>query len=61
MQWLLQIRFELAAGVKPEAERMTAAKADVFGPFASNLVDCEEVAQHYAGKWVPDNRESSLC
>jgi hypothetical protein len=60
MRSLLQIRFELTASGVPEAEGMTATKADVFGPLASNPVDGEEVAKHYAGQWVPDHRERSL-
>jgi hypothetical protein len=60
MHSLLQI-FELAASGEPEAEWMAAAKADVFGPLASNLVDRDKVAKHYAGQRVPDHGEPSLC
>ncbi len=60
MQSLLHI-FELAARGEPEAEGMAAAKAHVFGPLASPLVDRDEVAQHHAGQRVPDNGERALC
>ncbi|MFN2498067.1 MAG: hypothetical protein ABR557_03165 [Pyrinomonadaceae bacterium] len=51
----------MAACSEPEAEWMAAAKADVFGPLASNLVDRDEVTKHHAGQRVPDHGERSLC
>jgi hypothetical protein len=53
--------FELTVRGEPEAEGMTATDADVFGPLASNLVDREEVAKHYAGQRVPDHGEGFFC
>src|SRR5258705_7601861 len=52
--------FELTVRGEPKAEGMTATDADVFGPLASNLVDREEVAKHYAGHRVPDHSERFL-
>ncbi|HKO98683.1 MAG TPA: hypothetical protein VJU86_16915 [Pyrinomonadaceae bacterium] len=60
MQSWLRIRFREVASGKPEAEGMTATKADVFGPVISNLVDCEEVAKQHARQRMPDQGEASL-
>ena len=40
---------------------MTAPTANVFGPVAANLVDCDEVAEQDAGQRVPDHYQRSLC
>jgi hypothetical protein len=61
MQSVLQTRFEPSASGEPEAEGMTAAKANVFDPLAPSFVDREEVTNHHAGQRVPDHRERSLC
>ena len=61
MPSLLQIRFQLTARGEPEAEGMTAAKTNVFGPLSPNLVEGDEVAQYNAAQRVPDHVERSLC
>src|SRR4030095_3111083 len=60
MQVLLLIRFRLARG-EPEAEGMTAAKTNIFGPLATSLVDSDQVANHHTGQRVPDPGKRSFC
>ena len=62
MKWLLQVRFvfELVVG-KPEIEGMTAAKANVFGPTTTGVVNRDVVTKQHTSHGMPDYLESWLC
>ena len=64
MQWLLQLRFEVGSelvGGEPEAEGMTAAKANVFRPLTAGVVNRDVVTKHHTSHGMSDHLESSLC
>jgi len=46
---------------KLEAEWMATTTANVFGPFAPNLVEPDEVAHHHARQRMPDKGNPTLC
>jgi hypothetical protein len=46
---------------KLETERMSTTTTHVFDPLVSNLVQFDEVAQHYARQRMPDKGDPSLC
>ena len=64
MQWLLQtrfeVRFELVVG-EPEAEGMTAAKANVFRPLPAGVVNRDVVTKHHTSHGMSDHLDSCLC
>ena len=64
MQWLLQIRFHVGFELiecEPEAEGMTAAKANVFRPLTAGVVDRDVVTKHHTSDGMSDHLESCLC
>ncbi|HEY5883359.1 MAG TPA: hypothetical protein VIT88_01655 [Pyrinomonadaceae bacterium] len=52
---VLRYEIELAGGSKFVAEGMTATKAAVLGPFASHLVDRNEMAHHHTLQRMTDH------
>jgi hypothetical protein len=64
MQWFLQIRFEVGfelVGGEPEAEGMTAAKANVFRPLTAGVVNRDVVTKYHTSHGMSDHLESCLC
>ena len=64
MQWLLQIGFEVGfelVGGEPEAEGMTAVKANVFRPLTAGVVNSDVVTKHHTSHGMSDHLESCLC
>jgi len=64
MQWLLQVRFEIGFelfGGESEAERMTAAQANVFGPLTAGVVNRDVMTKHHAAEGMSDHFECWLC
>ena len=64
MQWLLQIRFEVGfeiVGGEPEAEGMTAVKANVFRPFTAGVVNRDVVTKQHTSQRMFDYFETCLC
>jgi hypothetical protein len=64
MRLLLQIGFEVGfelVGDEAEAERMTAAKANVFCPITAGVVNGDVMTKHHASHGMSDHHECCLC